>query len=186
MATAEFSKFAYIECGTFTPSSFRIWNSSTGIVSPSLAWAVAGSSMSSSWPDLHARHSVERHGRWGRLVGRPASRTSTLSTLLPCRGGGGAQRVFQPPGLARSAICRVAWAVAGPGGSTSWLCGTQRLAWAVVSTGGLSSRLDLHARHSVERPGQWRGPAGRPAGHSALGARPWQWRGPGRSSSRAD
>ena len=37
MATAEFSKFADIECSTLTPSSFRIWNSSAGIPSPLLA-----------------------------------------------------------------------------------------------------------------------------------------------------
>ena len=37
VATAEFSKFAGIECSTFTASSFRIWNSSTGIPSPPLA-----------------------------------------------------------------------------------------------------------------------------------------------------
>ena len=38
VATAEFSKFAdHIERSTFTASSFRIWNSSTGIPSPPLA-----------------------------------------------------------------------------------------------------------------------------------------------------
>ena len=38
VATAEFSKFCwYIECSTFTASSFRIWNSSTEIPSPPLA-----------------------------------------------------------------------------------------------------------------------------------------------------
>ena len=38
VATAEFSKFAGIfECSTFTASSFRTWNSSTGIPSPPLA-----------------------------------------------------------------------------------------------------------------------------------------------------
>ena len=37
VATAEFSKFSWhIECSTFTASSFRIWNSSTGIPSPPL------------------------------------------------------------------------------------------------------------------------------------------------------
>ena len=36
VATVEFSKFAGIECSTFTASSFRIWNSSTGIPSPPL------------------------------------------------------------------------------------------------------------------------------------------------------
>ena len=30
----------HIECSTFTTSSFRIWNSSTGIPSPPLAWFV--------------------------------------------------------------------------------------------------------------------------------------------------
>ena len=38
VATAEFSKFWHIECSTFTASSFKIWNSSTGIPSPTLAW----------------------------------------------------------------------------------------------------------------------------------------------------
>ena len=38
VTTAEFSQFAgNIECSTFTASSFRIWNSSTGIPSPPLA-----------------------------------------------------------------------------------------------------------------------------------------------------
>ena len=38
VATAEFSKFAGIfECSTFIASSFRIWNSSTGIPSSALA-----------------------------------------------------------------------------------------------------------------------------------------------------
>ena len=32
-----FQTFWYIECSTFTASSFRIWNSSTGIPSPPLA-----------------------------------------------------------------------------------------------------------------------------------------------------
>ena len=36
-ATAEFSKYWHIECSTFTASSFRIWNSSTGISSLPLA-----------------------------------------------------------------------------------------------------------------------------------------------------
>ena len=38
VATAEFSKFAGIlSCSTFTASSFRTWNSSTGIPSPTVA-----------------------------------------------------------------------------------------------------------------------------------------------------
>ena len=38
VATAEFSKLGWcIECSTFTASSFRIWNSSTGIPSPPFA-----------------------------------------------------------------------------------------------------------------------------------------------------
>ena len=37
VATAEFSKFADIECSTFTAASFRIWNNSIGIPSPQLA-----------------------------------------------------------------------------------------------------------------------------------------------------
>ena len=36
-ATAGFSKFADVECNTLTASSFRIWNSLTGISSPPLA-----------------------------------------------------------------------------------------------------------------------------------------------------
>ena len=37
VACAEFSKCWHTECSTFTTSSFRIWNSSTGIPSPPLA-----------------------------------------------------------------------------------------------------------------------------------------------------
>ena len=37
VATAEFSKFAVIECSTLTVSSFMIWNNSLGIPSPLLA-----------------------------------------------------------------------------------------------------------------------------------------------------
>ena len=40
VATAEFSKFAGIECSTFTASSFRIGNSSTEIPSRPLALSV--------------------------------------------------------------------------------------------------------------------------------------------------
>ena len=42
VATAEFSKFA-VESSPFTASSFRIWNSSTGILSPPLALFHKGS-----------------------------------------------------------------------------------------------------------------------------------------------
>ena len=70
VVTAEFSKFADILCSTFTVSSFRIWNSSTGIPSPPLAlftvilpkahltshsrmsgsrWVITPSSLSGSW-----------------------------------------------------------------------------------------------------------------------------------------
>ena len=35
-----FPKCWHIECSTFTASSFRIWNSSTGILSPPLAYCV--------------------------------------------------------------------------------------------------------------------------------------------------
>ena len=37
VVTAEFSKFPISYCSTFTASSFRIWNSTTGIPSPPLA-----------------------------------------------------------------------------------------------------------------------------------------------------
>ena len=36
VATAELSKFAYIDCSTLAAASFRIWNSSAGIPSPRL------------------------------------------------------------------------------------------------------------------------------------------------------
>ena len=40
VATAVFQICWHIECSTFTAASFRIWNSSTGIPSPSLAMCV--------------------------------------------------------------------------------------------------------------------------------------------------
>ena len=57
VATAEFSKFA--ECSTFTASSFRIWNSSTGIPSPPLALFVV------MLPKAHlTSHSRMSGSRW--------------------------------------------------------------------------------------------------------------------------
>ena len=60
VATAEFSKFAgYVECSTFTASSFRIWNSSTGIPSPPLALFVV------MLPKAHlTSHSRMSGSRW--------------------------------------------------------------------------------------------------------------------------
>ena len=86
--------------------------------------------------------------KWGRAqAGRPAIWTCTLGTLSSGMGGGGAQWVFQP---ALGARCP---------------------AWLEVGTGGSSGRPDLHAWTSIEPPGRWRGPAGRPASRSALGTR---------------
>ena len=45
----------HIECSTFTASSFRIWNSSTGILSPSLALFVVTSLISIKWLKLTDR-----------------------------------------------------------------------------------------------------------------------------------
>ena len=114
-------------------------------------------------------------GPWRGPAGRTAGKTSKLSPLLPCLGGGRAWLVVQQPGLARSSHCPAAWAVVGPGGSSRRPLGIQRLAWAVAGTGGSSGLSDLHARQSVERPGRWRGPVGRPTGCLALSARPG-WR----------
>ena len=49
----------HIECSTFTASSFRIWNSSTGIPSPSLALFIV------MLPKAHLTlHSKMSHSRW--------------------------------------------------------------------------------------------------------------------------
>ena len=49
----------HIECSTFTASSFRIWNSSTGIPSPPLAWFVV------MLPKAHlTSHSRMSGSRW--------------------------------------------------------------------------------------------------------------------------
>jgi len=48
----------HIECSTFTTSSFRIWNSSTGILSPPLALFVV--MLSKAYLTLHSRMSGSR------------------------------------------------------------------------------------------------------------------------------
>ena len=60
VATAEFSKFAgiLIECSTFRASSFRIWNSSTGIPAPPLALFVV--MLSKAHLTSHSRMSGSR------------------------------------------------------------------------------------------------------------------------------
>ena len=59
VATAEFSKFCWhIACGTFTASSFRIWNSSTGIPSHPLALFVV--MLSKAHLTSHSRMSGSR------------------------------------------------------------------------------------------------------------------------------
>ena len=59
VATAEFSKFAgIIECSTFTASSFRIWNSSTGI--PSLPLVLFIVMLPKAHLTLHSRMSGSR------------------------------------------------------------------------------------------------------------------------------
>ena len=59
VATAEFSKFAGIlSASTFTASSFRIWNSSTGILSPPLAFFVV--MLSKAHLTSHSRMSGSR------------------------------------------------------------------------------------------------------------------------------
>ena len=68
VATAEFSKLSWhIEGSTFIASSFRIWNSSTGIPSPPLALFVA--MLPKAHLTLHSRMSCSRwshhHGYLG-------------------------------------------------------------------------------------------------------------------------
>ena len=53
-----FQIFWHIECSTFTPSSFRIWNSSTGIPSPPLALFVV--MLSKAHLTSHSRMSDSR------------------------------------------------------------------------------------------------------------------------------
>jgi len=53
-----FQNGLHIECSTFTASSFRIWNSSTGIPSPPLVFFVA--MLSKSHLTSHSRLSVSR------------------------------------------------------------------------------------------------------------------------------
>ena len=48
----------HIECSTFTASSFRLWNSSTGIPSPPLAWFVVV--LSKAHLTSHSRMSSSR------------------------------------------------------------------------------------------------------------------------------
>ena len=59
VATAVFQIFWHTECNTFTASSFRIWNSSTGIPSPPLALFVV------MLPMAHlTSHSTMSGSRW--------------------------------------------------------------------------------------------------------------------------
>ena len=53
-----FQTFWYVECSTFSASSFRIWNSSTGIPSPSLALFVV--MLPKAHLTLHSRMSGSR------------------------------------------------------------------------------------------------------------------------------
>ena len=101
-----------------------------------------------------------RPGWWRAQVGRRAGRTCTLGTLPPGMGDGGARRVVQLARVARSALCRVARAVAGPGGSTTRPLGPRRSAWAMAGTGGSSGRLVLHAWQTFKRPVRWWGQEG--------------------------
>ena len=57
VATAELSKFAYIDCSTLAAASFRIWNSSAGIPSPPLALLMI---LSKAHLTLHSRMSGSR------------------------------------------------------------------------------------------------------------------------------
>ena len=59
VATAQFPNCWHIECSTFTASSFRIWNSSTGIPSPPLALFIV------MLPKAHLiLHSSTSSSRW--------------------------------------------------------------------------------------------------------------------------
>src|SRR5574337_1691456 len=67
-----FQTFWHIECSTFTASSFRIWNSSTGIPSPPLALFVV------VLPKAH----LTSHSRVPRLLPNHLARPGSGA---PCR-----------------------------------------------------------------------------------------------------
>ena len=66
----------HIECSTFTASSFRIWNSSTGIPSPPLALFIA----------MHSKAHLTSHSKMSgsRLVITPSWLCGSWSSLLYC------------------------------------------------------------------------------------------------------
>ena len=75
VATAEFSRFAGIlSCSTFTASSFRTWNSSTGIPSPPLALCVA------MLPKAHLTSDSRMCGSWWTIT--PLWLSGSLSTFF--------------------------------------------------------------------------------------------------------
>ena len=79
VATAEFSSFWHIECSTFTASSFRIWNSSTGIPSPPLALFVV------MLPKAHlTSHSGMSGSRWVWVITSSLLSGSWRSFLYSC------------------------------------------------------------------------------------------------------
>ena len=94
VATAEFFQICWhIECGTFTASAFRIWNSSTGIPSPPLALFVV------MLPKAHlASHSRMSGSRW--LI-TPSWLSGSLRSLCIVL------RVFLPPLLNLFCFCYV-------------------------------------------------------------------------------
>ena len=66
-----FQIYWHIECSTFTSSSFRIWNSSTGIPSPPLSLFVV--MLSKAHLTSHSRMSGSRWKRWEYQTTWPAS-----------------------------------------------------------------------------------------------------------------
>lgn len=116
-------------------------------------------------PQLALGTPSEQPGWWQDRAGHPAGQTFMLGTLTPSLSGdmarrfrqvrwtpcarcsathglgdGGAQRVVQLAGLARSTLCHPAWAVKGHS--------------------GLSRQPDLHARHSATCFGRSSGASG--------------------------
>ena len=73
----------HIECSTFTASSFRIWNSSTGILSP--PWALFVEMLSKAHLTSHSRMSGSRSVITPYFIhSRVYMSIPTLLFILPC------------------------------------------------------------------------------------------------------
>ena len=85
VATAVFQICWHIECSTFTASSFRIWNSSTGMPSPPLALFVV--MLSKAHLTSHSRMSGSRSvitPSWLSWSWRSSLYSSSVYSLLLC------------------------------------------------------------------------------------------------------